>query len=222
MCFSAEASFVASAVLLPAGVYCTTVAARKRPACLPLAVIPIVFSLQQFCEGFVWVGLERGDADLVAVSSLLFLAVALGFWPFWVPFSLLFMEGRRRVKWWLSAVALFGMALGCALYVPLLLNPEEWLDVSVVHHSLRYNPRGLPVFSLAQHELWDFAYGAAVLAPFFIAPANGRFVVFRVLLAVSVGVTFLAFHDAFVSVWCFFAALLSALLCFTFSRLDEW
>jgi hypothetical protein len=42
MCFSAEASFAAGAALLPAGIYCTSVAARKRPAYLPLAVIPIV------------------------------------------------------------------------------------------------------------------------------------------------------------------------------------
>src|SRR5438093_8369040 len=103
MCFSAEVSFTVAAVLLPAGVYCTSVAARKRPACLPLAIIPIVLSLQQFAEGQVWVGLARGENALVRVSSLAFLAAALGFWPFWVPFSMLFLENRRWVRWCLGA-----------------------------------------------------------------------------------------------------------------------
>src|SRR5437660_1254987 len=98
MCFSAEASFAVSAVLLPAGVYCTSVAVRKRPAYLPLAIVPIAFSLQQLCEGLVWTGLARNDGALVRVGSLSFLAFALAFWPFWVPFSILFLAERRRVK----------------------------------------------------------------------------------------------------------------------------
>jgi hypothetical protein len=219
MCFSAEVSFTVAAVLLPAGVYCTSVAAKKRPACLPLAVIPIVFSLQQFAEGLVWVGLARDDARLVRASSLAFLAAALGFWPFWVPFSMLFLENRKWVRRCLAAGALLGLALGCALYVPLMLNPEGWLRVGVVYHSIRYNPEGLPVFALADHSWWDAGYAALVLSPFFIASPDARFAAFRVLLAGSAAVSFFVFRYAFVSVWCFFAALLSAQLCWAFSAL---
>jgi hypothetical protein len=64
MCFSAEASFAAGAALLPAGAYCTSVAARKRPPYLPLAVIPVVFSFQQFAEGLVWVGLAQQEPEI--------------------------------------------------------------------------------------------------------------------------------------------------------------
>ena len=77
MCFSAEASFAVAAVLLPAGVYGTSIVATKRPAYLPLAITPIIFSFQQFAEGLVWVGLARGDALLVRVSALAFLAAAI-------------------------------------------------------------------------------------------------------------------------------------------------
>ena len=65
MCFSAQASFAAGAALLPAGVYCVTVALRRQRSALPLAIVPLVFSFQQFCEGFVWVGLANEDAALV-------------------------------------------------------------------------------------------------------------------------------------------------------------
>src|SRR2546430_366407 len=98
MCFSAQASFAAAAFLLPGGVYCAGVAILRRPAYLPLAVVPFVFSVQQFCEGFVWIGLDRGDAGLVTTAALAFLAFALGFWPFWVPFCVLFLEPRRTVR----------------------------------------------------------------------------------------------------------------------------
>src|SRR5437660_880334 len=62
MCFSAEASFGVSAVLLPAGLYCVRAAARKNPAYLPLALFPVLCSVQQFFEGLVWVGLGNDDA----------------------------------------------------------------------------------------------------------------------------------------------------------------
>jgi hypothetical protein len=221
MCFSAQASFAAGAALLPAGLYCVNVALRKRRAALPLAVVPLVFSFQQFCEGLVWVGLAGGDAALVRAASLAFLAVALGFWPFWVPLSVRSLEGRRGVRRCLGAAALLGLALGCALYLPMALGADEWLRVSLVHHSIIYNPRGLPAFGVLPHEFWDAAYGAAVLAPFFLASAGGRLAAFRALLVVSVALSLVLFRHAFVSVWCFFAALLSAQLCYTFAGLGE-
>jgi hypothetical protein len=221
MCFSAEASFAAGTLLLPAGYYCVHVAVRRRPAYLPLAVVPLIFSFQQFCEGFVWVGLGREDPTLVSSAALAFLAFALGFWPFWVPFSVLFLEPRRVVRRWLGLGALLGLALGCALYVPLALDAGAWLEVTVVHHSIKYNPRGLPAFGVAPHEFWDAAYGLAVLVPFSLVSLDRRFVAFRALLAVSVAVSLLAFGHAFVSVWCFFAAILSAHLCYTFAGLGR-
>jgi hypothetical protein len=221
MCFSAEASFAAAAALLPASVYCTTAAARQRPAYLTLAAIPFVFSLQQFAEGLVWVGLARDDGPLVSAAALAFLAVALGFWPFWAPFSVLFLERRPAARRWLAAATLLGLALGCSLYLPLALDAGRWLEVTVVRHSIRYNPRGLPAFAVAPHGWWDCAYGAVTLAPFFLGPLDRRFTSFGVLLAASLAVSLLLFVHAQLSVWCFFAALLSLQLCFAFYRLGE-
>jgi hypothetical protein len=53
MCFSAEASFTASAALVPCGVYCLTVARYRNPNYEPLALIPFFFGIQQFAEGMV-------------------------------------------------------------------------------------------------------------------------------------------------------------------------
>ena len=221
MCFCAEASFVVGAALVPAGVYCTVVAVRRRPAYLPLAVAPLVFSLQQFAEGLVWIGLGRGDVALVNAASLLFLAFALLFWPFWAPFSVLFLESRRAVRVYLGVGAIVGLAFGCALYIPLALNTKEWLHVGVAYHSVRYNLYGLPAFRVAPHEWWDMGYGLLVFSPFVIASPNRRLTVFFILLAAAAVISLFAFWYAFVSVWCFFAAVLSGQLCYIFARLGE-
>jgi Family of unknown function (DUF6629) len=219
MCFSAEASFAVGAALLPAGIYCTTVAVRRRPSYLPLAIVPLVFSFQQVAEGLVWVGLGRGDDSLVRTSSLMFLATALAFWPFWVPFSVLVMEGRRRVRQCLAVGALVGLAFGCALFVPLALNTDEWLKVGEVYHSIRYNLMGLPAFEIAPHSWWDGGYAVIVLTPLFIVSPDRRFTLFSVMVAASAALSLFAFWYAFVSVWCFFAAVLSLQLCYIFYKL---
>jgi hypothetical protein len=221
MCFSAEASFAAGAVLLPAGVYCTMAAVRMRPAYLALAVIPVFFSLQQFAEGLVWVGLAREEEGLVRAAALGFLAFALAVWPFWVPFSVLCAKEGKGGRVALAAIALLGLAFGCALYVPLALNAGEWLRVGVVGHSLRYYPGGLPAFQLAPHQWWDAGYGLLVLGPLLLAGADRRFGVFFLSVAAAGAVCLVAHREAFVSVWCFFAAVLSGQLCFLFAGLDR-
>src|SRR5690242_6586365 len=108
MCFSAPASFVASAALLPAGVYCIRAAFRKNRAYLSLAAVPIFFSVQQFCEGLVWLGLGQDNESLVRTASIAYCYFAIAFWPFWIPFSFIFVTTRRRTRWLLIAVTLLG------------------------------------------------------------------------------------------------------------------
>ncbi len=219
MCFSAEASFGASAVLLPAGIYCIGAAVRTRAAYLPLAAIPLAFSVQQFAEGLVWVGLGRGDQGLVTASALAFLFFALAFWPLWLPFSLAFTEDRRGPRAVLAVGAVLGLALGAVLYGPLAWNADEWLEVVATHHSLQYriDPRA---FEVIPEEWWQLLYLVTVFSPA-IATPDRRLLGFGVLLGVSAVVSYLVFRYAFVSVWCFFAAVLSAQLCYSFFRMGD-
>src|SRR5688500_15769739 len=86
MRFSAEASFAASGVLLLSGAYCLRTVLPRRPACAPLALIPVIFGAQQAAEGLVWVGVAREDPGLVQRAAVAYLCVAVCFWPFWIPF----------------------------------------------------------------------------------------------------------------------------------------
>ena len=59
MCFSATASFVASGALSALGV--ATLRATQRKAEIPFATIPLLFGIQQFVEGVLWLSF-RFDA----------------------------------------------------------------------------------------------------------------------------------------------------------------
>ena len=78
MCFSASASFTASAILMPLGLYATHIARKTdQPDYVPLALTPFFFGVQQLIEGFVWIGVKHGNVEpLTRISSLGFLFFA--------------------------------------------------------------------------------------------------------------------------------------------------
>jgi hypothetical protein len=220
MCFSAGASFAAGSVLIPAGVYCT----RRAMACnrnwLWLAITPVVFGIQQICEGFVWRGLQQGDPALVRAASLAFLFFALVFWPVWTPLTALFFDGRlhRRKFVLLIAAAFVAIVATSLVYLPLFFAKGESLRVDVAVHSIRYQfgsmieSRGLP------RLFWQFAYVALVTLPF-LASRHRSLQIFGLVIAVASLAAQLAFWYAFVSIWCAFAAALSTWLCWLFHEL---
>jgi hypothetical protein len=221
MCFSAEASFTASAALLPAGIYCVHAALKKGAGLVPLALIPFAFGAQQLSEGFVWIGLGSQDPILTRKAALFFLFFAIPFWPFWIPFSLALVERQKRPKWALAGLALLSFVWVWVSY-PLLVEPERWLTTRQVHHSIRYDIETLPAFSVAPLAAWQALYFAEICLPFLVG-RRGRSEWYHLVGGGAVALFFLiayfAFSYAFTSVWCFFAAILSLYLCFVFYRL---
>jgi hypothetical protein len=64
MCFSASASFTASAVLMPLGLYATHIArTTDQKDYVPLALTPFFFGVQQLTEGLVWTGIDNGRTE---------------------------------------------------------------------------------------------------------------------------------------------------------------
>ncbi len=225
MCFSAPASFAAGAALIPAGMYCTQAALRKNLRYLPLALVPVAFGTQQAIEGMVWVNLARHDAAMIQTTSLLFLAIAVAFWPAWIPLSVLMIETRKNVRWLLGLIFLIGLTW-CWLYYPLLAEPDRYLETIVVKHSIRYEVADLPGFQYLPRAVWRLAYLAVItlplgLAQFDLRPGrNGRLFA-GLLIGGLFGVTYLFFWHAYLSVWCFFAAVASLLLCSVFRHLPK-
>lgn len=216
MCFSAEASFVLSGLLLSAGVYCVKIALLKNRLLLPVAFIPVLFAVQQFSEGWVWIGLRWDDYRLVRNASLVFLAFALILWPIWVPFCA-FITGTGKEKKFFGFLSVLGLIVGLGVYVPLFDNADLPM-ANVVNHSINYDVVKSQLFQFVPLLLWDVIYIAIIASPLF-ASSNMKIIYLGVAIVFSAIVSYMVFWFAFASVWCFFSALLSLYLCFVFFNL---
>lgn len=221
MCFSAEASFATGAVLVPVGIYCVRTSLERDSRYLALAVSPLVFAVQQACEGFVWLGLGRGDHDLARWASVVYLFFALVFWPCWVPFSAFVLEGRRWARRTLGAASAAALATSLFVFLPMAFRAREWLRPGIRFHSIEYDYSMLPALWGVPTEAWHAGYLAVVALPL-VVRGDWRVKTFSLMLVVSAVLAQVAFAYAFISIWCAFAALLSAWLCVVFRRLEPF
>lgn len=220
MCFSANASLASGILLFPIGAYCLTAALRKNFRYVPLALTPLLFGVQQFCEAYVWIGLEENDPALVKRAALAFLFFAVAFWPCWIPFVTAVVDprpGKRRLFFGLAGI---GLAVGGAYYVAAALYYDEWLVVGVANHAIRYDLSRMPLGQAAASVVWQGVYLALVCVPLLMSRER-RLGALGISIALAAAITHVVFRYAFASIWCFFAAVLSAQICYVLSRLPN-
>ncbi|MFH7241888.1 MAG: DUF6629 family protein [Spirulina sp.] len=215
MCFSVAASVAASAVLIPTGIYGLGLA-RTRSAYWPLALVPLAFGLQQGFEGIVWWGMNANDLTMARVGALLFLFFSHWFWLVWLPFLALHLETHPRMQAIDRCLMGLGALYGAFLYLPLLWHPD-WVSVTVIQHSIEYQAHfigeSIPVvFS-------RLLYTSILLIPLmFSSELDIR--IWGGLIALLACVSYLVFNYAFVSIWCFLAALLSLCVVFMLGKVQ--
>jgi hypothetical protein len=206
MCFSASASFASSVLLITTGAYCIKTALSSDKKYLPLSFLPLAFGVQQAFEGGLWLGIGSNTSSVVAIASLGFLFFSHWFWLGWIPFSAFAIEPKRAIRNSLMAFTLIGTLYGALLYLPLLLDSDR-LTVSTLNSSIYYQI-SLVFGDSLPGKAASFLYALIILLPLLISshkPIN----FFGGLIALSVTSTYILFSYAFISVWCFFAALLS-------------
>jgi hypothetical protein len=218
MCFSAEASAGAAAALLPVGGYCLATAWRKDRAYLPLALVPLLFGLQQLCEARVWDALDRSDLELARVPSLVFLFFGLAMWPVWIPLATAAIEPAGRKRLALFALAAGGFVFGVLYYPPAVHG--NGLNPTVVGHSIRYDFSAVPATRTDWWWIWPALYLAAVCVPPLISQ-NHRLRSLGVAVVLVAAITYALFAYAFASVCCFFAAALSLFLAYVLHGLPD-
>ena len=211
MCFSATASFSAGVVLV--GVGTLTLRAVRHPRELLLAFIPLLFGIQQIIEGVIWLTFRYEAPFLNAAMTHLYSFFSHVLWPVYVPVAVLLIEppGWRR-----KAVALFaagGFAVGVYLMYALVALP------------IVSRPTGQHIEYVAPHF---FAATVMILyllsttvSPVFSTYQTVK--VFGVLALLAFGAAYYFYAVWFISVWCFFAAILSGIiyLHFVFSLPDR-
>lgn len=215
MCFSASACFGAGAVLVPTGLYSLTRAYKTNRRFLAFAAFPLLFGLQQIIEGSLWVALDNQSVTAIHIAATAFLFFAYFLWPFFVPLAALLVETcalRQRIFLVFSVV---GFVFGASLYVPLLFYPD-WLSVTTVKGSILYRPT-LVYDELVSRTAVRVFYAFIVAIPLlFSSIKTVRY--FGVLIFLSVALSVVYFRYAFVSVWCFFAAILSVYIVYVIHR----
>ncbi|MDH4235021.1 MAG: hypothetical protein OEV15_07800 [Gallionella sp.] len=180
------------------------------------ALVPVFFGLQQAFEGRVWQELDAGNAGAAVPFALGFHFFSHFLWLWWLPLCCYLVEPgqaskleklRKRV---MGGCTIFGAFAGALVYSVMLFHPE-WLTVAVSEHSILYK-FSIPWRSSIHMPITPAAlYALIILVPMLFS-SHRPIRVFGGLVALSMVLASEAYGYAYVSVWCFFAAVLSLYL----------
>jgi len=217
MCFSASVSYSAAAVLVTTGLYAVQQARRLHPPYWMWALVPVFFGFQQAFEGRVWQALDAGNANAAVPFALGFHFFSHFLWLWWLPLCSYLVEPGQIRKRIIGGCAIFGAFAGALVYSEMLFHPE-WMSVAVREHSILYN-FSVPDSSAIHIPITPVTlYGLIILVPLFLS-SHRLIRIFGVLVVLSMALASAANNAAFISVWCFFAALLSLYLVFMIRHL---
>ena len=165
------------------------------------AAIPLIFGAQQLVEGGIWLSLPTHHA-LAQSLTLVYLMIATMLWPLLLPVAVMRIEpdrARRR----LMRISL-AAGIGVALYF-LILFATTPISAALVSGHIHY------IFPHRHDALATAAYTVATCLAALMS--SHRFVRwFGRLALVSLVIAYAVYAAWFASVWCFFAALMSAVI----------
>lgn len=199
MCFSAGASFTASAVISVVGI--TALRHTTNSKMLPLALVPLFFAFQQFIEGLLWLSLN-GTGAHAPFLTYIFLFFAFLWWPIYVPLLASSLEPDKKRRIILYGLLVLGLLVGLYLFAGFMLNP---LPASIVNNSIYYTSSA-PYSTLITYFYVLITVGAGLVS------SQKIMHVFSILLGSSALIAWYFFTTHFTSVWCFFAAFISVVL----------
>ena len=209
MCFSAPASFVTAGITGAIGVVALT--RINEPRELPLAATPLLFALQQGVEGLLWLKLPLdSDGSLSATLTFIYLFFAEAFWPLYAPIAVWLIEPNRHRR--LFMVVCMGVGTGVGTYLLWWILGHPHL-ATILDGHIGY------LTEYRQPDAVEFAYLAATGLPLLLS-SQRTIVVLGAIVLVGLFAAYAFYWEAFISVWCFFAAAASVtILChFEWSR----
>lgn len=212
MCFSANASFGSASVLLVTGII--SLRKTQSPSQILFAAIPLLFCFQQGTEGFIWLSLEQGGhKNWEGFSTRLFLLFAQVLWPVWVPLSVFKLETDPMRKKILLIPLITGSLLAIYMVFSLFTYPVK---AEIVAYHIHYTQQFPPAFSL----LSGIIYFLSTMTPCFISGSKMVRILGVAILA-SYFFTQWVYPDYIISVWCFFAAIISVIILYIVINLKQ-
>jgi hypothetical protein len=184
-------------------------AAKHDHRLLPFTSLPLLFAAQQLVEGFLWLDLNRSEPGaLRTVLVHAFQGYAEIFWPVFAPLAVFLIEPERRRRFLILSCLAVGVALSTYLLTKMIAHPYD-------------------AFTGSGHIVYknDFQYPSGIEAPYLVATtfslllsSHKEVKLLAIVILVGFAVAYMSFHQAYISVWCFFAAAASALVYLYISR----
>ena len=215
MCFSAQASFISAFALLI--VFLATWRSAHTKSLKLLSLTILFFAIQQAGEGIVWITLMRNDSlslvHLLAMYSFMFFAGI--FWPIWIPAVLYNAEDGPQQKKKIVPSLIAGSIFAGAFIIAAI---KYGLSVSITNNHLQYLI-GFPdePYMKIGYVVGIAVYAIAVIIPLFVCSIIKTWW-YGALVALGFIISALFFYATFGSVWCYFAAVSSALIYFIIKK----
>src|ERR1035437_3898433 len=203
MCFSAGASFAGGVAISAIGV--ATIMKVHKPSQIVFASIPLFFGFQQFVEGSMWMILQHPEFSRYQSPFMYtFLLMAQVFWPMMIPLAVLSMEVNKKKKKWLWILLSAGLTLSL-YYIFCMVTFHSTPQISGYHILYMDDSPKIVTF------IAFIFYLITSITPLFISSIK-RTHLLGTLMSLSCLVTIIFFTHYLTSVWCFFAALISAVI----------
>jgi len=197
MCFSPEADAVAGMVIGVVAI--DTLRHVRRPAQLPLALLPLVFAVHQLVEAFAWLALQGRVPEIVGQrAEWLYLAIAFGVLPVLVPVAVDALEPvahRRRMGIFVG----IGALVAVDLMYGVVRGP---IDATIRGHYIAYDV--------------DLGHGGGLAVLYVLATCGSMLLsahrhvqAYGVINLVAVLLLAWLNEAAFISLWCLWAAVTS-------------
>lgn len=200
MCFSAEASFGASAAIAVIGAV-----AIKKAATTPqkvFAMIPVFFAIQQCMEGILWLCLSNPAYEAWAgLATYIFLFFAWIVWPVYIPLSVWLLEAKKGRKQAIGSLMFVGTVVSAILAYRLFFHD---VHAEIAGYHIKYVMDREYNFGI----LMGIAYFVPTVISLYIS-SRERMMYVATTILLSFIVTMLFFSEHLISVWCFFAAVTS-------------
>ena len=206
MCFSAGASFGASAILGAVGA--VAISKAKTNQGRVFATTPLLFAIQQLAEGMIWLSLKNPDLEpYQPLFMYIFLFFAIMVWPAWVPLTIRALETDPSRKKVLNVLVSTGITIAAGIGFVLMYYPVQVMNTD---HHLHYM-FGFPPETKSFIWLFTVLYiMATIISPFISGIKRMKWL--GIIFLVSYLFSVIFFQGFVVSVWCYFAALLSIIV----------
>lgn len=211
MCFSASASFVASATLSTIGILSvkkSTTAPQKVLAC-----IPVLFGIQQFSEGVLWLSTSNPNLESLAVpATYTFVIIGSLIWPVLIPFSIMQLEPEKGKRKILSGLFILGVLVS-SIFSYFMLCYRVVADASCYHIEYHF------LYPDRVEFVYVVYFIAAVFPTIFTSIKKLHYT--GAIVTISLVIARLVYEKYLFSVWCFFVSVISVMILWVIVKMNE-